>query len=44
MQYADVTDRDSNVEVPVHSLDGKGQLPPLAPPATANPNILPAGL
>lgn len=30
--------------LPVHSLDGKGELPPLAPPATANPNILPAGL
>lgn len=30
--------------LPVHSLDGKTLLPPLEPPATANPNILPAGL
>jgi NAD(P)-dependent dehydrogenase (short-subunit alcohol dehydrogenase family) len=28
----------------VHSLDGKATLPPLEPPATANPNILPAGI
>jgi 3-oxoacyl-[acyl-carrier protein] reductase len=28
----------------VHSLDGTSVLPPLEPPATANPNILPAGL
>ncbi|MGE2834736.1 SDR family NAD(P)-dependent oxidoreductase [Mycobacterium sp. SMC-4] len=31
-------------ELPVHSLDGKTVLPRLEPPATANPNILPAGL
>lgn len=30
--------------LPVHSLDGLTVLPPLEPPATANPNILPAGL
>ncbi|WP_145013188.1 SDR family NAD(P)-dependent oxidoreductase [Mycobacterium marseillense] len=30
--------------LPVHSLDGSEVLPPLAPPATANPNILPAGV
>lgn len=30
--------------LPVHSLDGATLLPPLEPPATANPNILPAGL
>ena len=30
-------------EMPVHSLDGKTVLPPLEPPATANPNILRAG-
>jgi NAD(P)-dependent dehydrogenase (short-subunit alcohol dehydrogenase family) len=30
--------------LPVHSLDGRTVLPPLEPPATANPNILPAGL
>ena len=30
--------------LPVHSLDGQSVLPPLEPPATANPNILPAGL
>jgi NAD(P)-dependent dehydrogenase (short-subunit alcohol dehydrogenase family) len=30
--------------VPVHSLDGTGLLPPFEPPATANPNILPAGV
>lgn len=30
--------------LPVHSLDGKTLLPPLQPPAVANPNILPAGL
>lgn len=28
----------------VHSLDGAEVLPPLEPPATANPNILPAGM
>jgi 3-oxoacyl-[acyl-carrier protein] reductase len=28
----------------VHSLDGTTVLPPLEPPATANPNILPAGM
>jgi 3-oxoacyl-[acyl-carrier protein] reductase len=28
----------------VRSLDGASELPPLEPPATANPNILPAGL
>jgi 3-oxoacyl-[acyl-carrier protein] reductase len=28
----------------VHSLDGTTVLPPLEPPATANPNILPGGL
>jgi NAD(P)-dependent dehydrogenase (short-subunit alcohol dehydrogenase family) len=31
-------------QLPVHSLDGKTELPPLEPPASANPNILPAGL
>ncbi|ORA15481.1 SDR family NAD(P)-dependent oxidoreductase [Mycobacterium arosiense] len=31
-------------QLPVHSLDGAKVLPPLAPPATANPNILPAGV
>lgn len=30
--------------LPVHSLDGKTVLPPLEPPAAANPNILPAGM
>ncbi|WP_193044816.1 SDR family NAD(P)-dependent oxidoreductase [Mycolicibacterium baixiangningiae] len=30
--------------LPVHTLDGGGVLPPLEPPATANPNIRPAGL
>ena len=30
--------------LPVYSLDGKRELPPLEPPASANPNILPAGL
>jgi 3-oxoacyl-[acyl-carrier protein] reductase len=29
--------------LPVHSLDGRQLLSPLKPPATANPNILPAG-
>jgi 3-oxoacyl-[acyl-carrier protein] reductase len=28
----------------VHTLDGTSELPPLEPPPTANPNILPAGL
>lgn len=31
-------------QLPVHSLDGRTVLEPLAPPATANPNIKPAGL
>lgn len=31
-------------KLPVHTLDGDAVLPPLEPPATANPNILPAGL
>jgi NAD(P)-dependent dehydrogenase (short-subunit alcohol dehydrogenase family) len=31
-------------KLPVHSLDGTAVLPPLEPPATANPNILPAGM
>ena len=31
-------------QMPVHSLDGTLVLPPLEPPTTANPNILPAGL
>jgi len=31
-------------QLQVHTLDGKGELPPLEPPVTANPNILPAGL
>ncbi|BBX07869.1 SDR family NAD(P)-dependent oxidoreductase [Mycolicibacterium aichiense] len=31
-------------DLPVHSLDGLTTLPPLEPPAIANPNILPAGL
>jgi NAD(P)-dependent dehydrogenase (short-subunit alcohol dehydrogenase family) len=31
-------------QLPVHSLDGATLLPPLEPPATANPNILPLGL
>jgi len=30
--------------LPVHSLDGLTVLPPLAPPVTANPNIVAAGL
>jgi len=30
--------------LPVHTLDGTKVLPPLEPPPTANPNILPAGL
>ncbi|BCI51080.1 oxidoreductase [Mycolicibacterium litorale] len=30
--------------LPVHTLDGRELLPPLEPPATANPNILPAGV
>jgi 3-oxoacyl-[acyl-carrier protein] reductase len=29
--------------LPVHTLDGTSLLPPLEPPPTANPNILPAG-
>lgn len=31
-------------KLPVHSLDGASVLPALEPPATANPNILPAGI
>jgi 3-oxoacyl-[acyl-carrier protein] reductase len=31
-------------QLPVHSLDGRSLLPPLEPPATANPNVLPAGI
>jgi len=31
-------------QLPVHSLDGSSQLPPLEPPATANPNIQAAGI
>jgi 3-oxoacyl-[acyl-carrier protein] reductase len=31
-------------KLPVHSLDGSSVLRPLQPPATANPNILPAGM
>jgi 3-oxoacyl-[acyl-carrier protein] reductase len=31
-------------KLPVRSLDGVTELPPLEPPATANPNILPAGV
>lgn len=31
-------------QLAVHSLDGTTVLPPLRPPATANPNILPAGI
>lgn len=30
--------------LPVHTLDGHTVLPPVEPPATANPNILPAGI
>jgi 3-oxoacyl-[acyl-carrier protein] reductase len=30
-------------KLPVHTLDGTKLLPPLRPPAVANPNILPAG-
>jgi 3-oxoacyl-[acyl-carrier protein] reductase len=33
-----------SVQLPVHTLDGATVLPPLEPPATANPNILPAGI
>ena len=33
-----------SAQLPVHSLDGGTVLPPLEPPATANPNILPLGL
>jgi 3-oxoacyl-[acyl-carrier protein] reductase len=33
-----------SMQLPVHSLDGLTELPPLEPPATANPNILPAGI
>jgi NAD(P)-dependent dehydrogenase (short-subunit alcohol dehydrogenase family) len=31
-------------QLPVYTLDGSTPLPPLEPPATANPNILPAGV
>ena len=31
-------------QLAVHTLDGVSVLPPLEPPATANPNVLPAGL
>ncbi|BBZ15769.1 SDR family NAD(P)-dependent oxidoreductase [Mycolicibacterium gadium] len=31
-------------ELEVHTLDGNSVLPPLEPPITANPNILPAGV
>lgn len=31
-------------QLPVHTLDGSQVLPPLEPPSTANPNILPAGI
>jgi NAD(P)-dependent dehydrogenase (short-subunit alcohol dehydrogenase family) len=31
-------------KLPVHTLDGAAVLPPIEPPATANPNILPAGM
>ena len=31
-------------QLPVHSLDGKSKLPPLEPPASANPNIRAAGV
>ncbi len=31
-------------QLPVHTLDGSTVLPPLEPPANANPNILPAGI
>ncbi|PND55423.1 oxidoreductase [Mycobacterium sp. ENV421] len=31
-------------DLPVHTLDGRTVLPPLEPPATANPNIRPGGL
>jgi 3-oxoacyl-[acyl-carrier protein] reductase len=31
-------------KLPVHSLDAASVLPPLEPPATANPNILPDGI
>jgi 3-oxoacyl-[acyl-carrier protein] reductase len=30
--------------LPVHTLDGRQLLPPLEPPASANPNILPGGI
>jgi hypothetical protein len=33
-----------SAQLPVHSLDGATILPPLEPPATANPNILPTGI
>ncbi|OBH72189.1 oxidoreductase [Mycobacterium mantenii] len=31
-------------QLQVHTLNGKGELPALEPPTTANPNILPAGI
>ena len=33
-----------SLKLPVHSLDGTSLLPPLEPPSTANPSILPAGM
>jgi len=30
--------------LPVHTLDGKSELPPLEPPTTANPNVLVTGI
>jgi NAD(P)-dependent dehydrogenase (short-subunit alcohol dehydrogenase family) len=33
-----------SLQLPVHTLDGREVLPPLEPPVTANPNIIPAGL
>jgi 3-oxoacyl-[acyl-carrier protein] reductase len=33
-----------SLKLPVYSLDGTSLLPPLEPPATANPNILPTGM
>jgi len=33
-----------SLKLPVYSLDGTSLLPPLEPPSTANPNILPTGM
>ena len=33
-----------SLKLPVYSLDGTSLLPPLEPPSTANPNILPIGM